>query len=81
MVGLSLITAVDDAIDSLDIVAHVQPVSPIRAVAVNEDLGSTPELLNQDPYAKGWMFKIKISDPGELNDLLSPDDYAHHIGA
>jgi glycine cleavage system H protein len=48
---------------------------------VNEELSSTPELLNQDAYGKGWMFKIKMSDPGELNELLSPDDYAHHIGA
>jgi glycine cleavage system H protein len=50
-------------------------------VAVNEELSSAPELLNQNPYDKGWMFKIKTSDPGELNELLSPDDYAHHIGA
>ena len=50
-------------------------------VAVNEELSTTPELLNQDPYEKGWMFKVKMSDPGELNELLSPDDYAHHIGA
>ena len=49
--------------------------------AVNEELSSAPELLNQDPYGKGWMFTITISDPGELNELLSPEDYAHHIGA
>ena len=49
--------------------------------AVNEELASAPELLNQDPYGKGWMFTITMSDPGELNDLLSPEDYAHHIGA
>ena len=56
------------------------PVSG-EVVAVNEELSSAPELLNDDPYGKGWMFKVKLSDPGELNDLLSPDDYAHHIGA
>jgi len=49
--------------------------------AVNEELASAPELLNQDPYGKGWMFTITISDAGELNELLSPEDYAHHIGA
>ena len=49
--------------------------------AVNEELSSAPELLNQDPYAKGWMFTITMSDPGELDELLSADDYAHHIGA
>ena len=50
-------------------------------VAVNEELASAPELLNQGPYDKGWMFKVKMSDPSELNELFSPDDYAHHIGA
>jgi glycine cleavage system H protein len=49
--------------------------------AVNEELSSAPELLNQDPYGKGWMFTITMSDPGELDELLSADDYAHHIGA
>ena len=69
------------------VVESVKAASDIYApvsgdiVAVNEELSSEPELLNQDPYDKGWMFKIKISDAGELNELLSPDDYAHHIGA
>ena len=69
------------------VVESVKAASDIYApvsgdiVAVNEELSSAPELLNQDPYDKGWMFRIKISDPGELNELLSPDDYAHHIGA
>jgi len=49
--------------------------------AVNEELSSAPELLNRDPYGKGWMFTIAMSDPGELDELLSADDYAHHIGA
>ena len=49
--------------------------------AVNEELSGAPELLNQDPYGKGWMFTITMSDPGELDELLSADDYAHHIGA
>jgi len=69
------------------VVESVKAASDIYApvsgdiVAVNEELSSAPELLNQDPYTKGWLFKVKISDPGELNELLSPDDYAHHIGA
>jgi glycine cleavage system H protein len=69
------------------VVESVKAASDIYApvsgdlVAVNEELSQAPELLNQDPYDKGWMFKIKMSDTGELNQLLSPDDYAHHIGA
>jgi glycine cleavage system H protein len=69
------------------VVESVKAASDIYApvsgdvVAVNEELGRAPELLNQDPYDKGWMFKIKMGDTGELNQLLSADDYAHHIGA
>ena len=69
------------------VVESVKAASDIYApvsgdvVAVNEELSSAPELLNQDPYGKGWMFKVKMSDPSELNELLSPDDYTHHIGA
>ena len=69
------------------VVESVKAASDIYAplsgdvVVVNEELSSAPELLNQDPYDKGWMFKIKMSDASELNELLSPDDYAHRIGA
>jgi glycine cleavage system H protein len=56
------------------------PVSG-EVVAGNDELSYAPELLNDDPYGKGWMFKIKMSDQSDLNELLSPDDYAHHIGA
>ena len=56
------------------------PVSG-EVIAVNEELSNAPELINDEPYGKGWMFKVKMSDPGELGELLSPDDYSHHIGA
>lgn len=50
-------------------------------IAINEELASTPELVNQDPYGKGWMFKIKPRDPAELDELFNANDYAHHVGA
>lgn len=43
---------------------------------VNADLEDAPEMVNNDPYGDGWMFKIKMSDPSELDDMLSGDDYA-----
>jgi len=69
------------------VVESVKAASDIYApvsgdvIAVNEELSSAPELVNQDPFGKGWLFKIQMSDAGELNDLLSPSDYGHHIGA
>lgn len=48
---------------------------------VNEALADEPELVNKDPYGKGWMIKIKISDSSELDELLSADDYKKMIEA
>jgi len=47
----------------------------------NEELESNPELVNDDPYGKGWMVKIEISDAAQLNSLLSAADYEVLIGA
>jgi glycine cleavage system H protein len=47
----------------------------------NSDLESSPELVNEDPYEKGWMIKIKLSDPSQLDDLLAVGDYQEVIGA
>jgi len=44
-------------------------------VEVNPALNDTPDLVNKDPYGKGWMVKIRITDPAELNELLSPEKY------
>ncbi|MEI8314997.1 MAG: glycine cleavage system protein GcvH [Verrucomicrobiota bacterium] len=69
------------------VVESVKAASDIYApvtgdiVEVNEELSRTPELVNQDPYGKGWMFKVKLSDLPELGELMTPNDYAAHIGA
>ena len=55
------------------------PVSG-EIIEFNEALESEPEAVNSDPYGAGWMIKIKMSDPAELDDLLSDADYAALIG-
>jgi glycine cleavage system H protein len=47
----------------------------------NEDLEVNPENVNSDPYGKGWMVKVKISNQDEVGELLSSDDYKALIGA
>jgi len=42
---------------------------------LNEELADSPELVNKDPYGEGWMIKIKISNPAELDELLTPAEY------
>lgn len=50
------------------------PVSG-EVLEVNPALEATPDVVNKDPYGKGWMVKIKITNPSEVNDLLSPEKY------
>jgi glycine cleavage system H protein len=49
-------------------------------LAFNEALTAKPEILNQDPYEAGWVIRIKISNPDEIDKLLSAADYTTHIG-
>jgi glycine cleavage system H protein len=42
---------------------------------VNPELKESPDVVNKDPYGKGWMVKIKLTDPAEVNDLLSSEKY------
>lgn len=50
------------------------PVSG-EILEVNPLLEETSDVVNKDPYGKGWMVKIKITNPSEINDLLSPEKY------
>ena len=56
--------------------------SPVSGeiVALNQPVTDNPALVNTEPYAGGWFFKIKLSNPAELNALLSPEDYQKQIG-
>jgi len=46
----------------------------------NSEIESSPELVNEDPYEKGWMIKIKVSDPSQLEALLEPSAYQEETG-
>lgn len=48
---------------------------------VNEELNNSPELVNTDPYGKGWIIKITLADNASVDGLLSADDYKALIGA
>ncbi|MBZ4041787.1 MULTISPECIES: glycine cleavage system protein GcvH [Flavobacterium] len=50
-------------------------------IAFNEDLESTPEAVNSDPYGAGWMIKVKIANASEIDSLLSDEAYKQLIGA
>ena len=48
---------------------------------MNQTIEDTPEVVNKDPYGKGWMIRIKITNPAEINELLLPENYKTLIGA
>ncbi len=56
------------------------PVSG-KVLEVNAELGSNPEFVNSDPYTKGWIVKVSIDDPSELDALLEAEAYKKLIGA
>ena len=56
------------------------PVSG-EVVEVNAELESNPALVNTDPYASGWLFKVKLSDPEEVASLKTAAEYSIQIGA
>ena len=47
---------------------------------LNEDLETSPEDVNNDPYERGWMIKMKVSNPSDLDNLLTSEDYKKLIG-
>lgn len=84
------INTVGEAIRQNDIFGTVEAVKTVSdlfipvsgtIVEVNELLNAQPELVNSDPYGKGWMIRMTISDPQELEGLLSANTYAATIGA
>jgi glycine cleavage system H protein len=56
------------------------PVSG-RVTALNVELKDSPELVNSDPYGKGWMIELEPAEKTELDELLSADDYTKHVAA
>ncbi len=67
--------------EEFGVVESVKSVSSLLApvsgkvVAINEELNNTAQLVNQDPYGKGWIAKVEMSAPDEAQALLSDEDY------
>src|ERR1700730_2312453 len=55
------------------------PVSGL-ILELNPDLANAPALVNDDPYGKGWMIKIKLSNKGEVDSLMKAEDYSKLVG-
>ena len=69
------------------VVESVKAVSDLFApmagevVAINDALAGGPELVNRDPYGAGWMVRLRVADPADLDDLLDPAAYDALVAA
>ncbi|NMH26033.1 glycine cleavage system protein GcvH [Flavobacterium solisilvae] len=84
------VETLDQTLDRDEVFGTVEAVKTVsdlflpltgEIVEFNEELETAPENVNNDPYGKGWMIKVKISDASEIDQLLSADDYKALIGA
>ena len=73
--------------ESIGTIEAVKTVSDIfapytgKVVEINEALKDSPEVVNSDPYGKGWMIKVEMSEPSEADALLSAEDYKKITGS
>lgn len=71
--------------DSMAVIESVKAVADVYApvsgtiVSVNEALEDMPELLNEDPYNEGWIIKLEMENAGELEELMSKEEYEKHV--
>ena len=71
--------------DAFGVVESVKAVSDIYApvsgkvLEANDDLPENPEMINEDPYGDGWIIKIEMNDPEELNDLMTATEYEEYV--
>ena len=83
-VELPEVDAVVTAGDGMAVVESVKAASDIYApadgtvLAVNDSLEEAPELVNSDPFEDGWFFRMRVSDTGELDDLMDAESYIDH---
>ncbi len=80
--------AVDDEVSVSDEVAVVESVkaasdvyAPVsgRVTEINTRVVEQPDIVNRDPYGEGWLFKIEMSDPSEIEDLMDADQYEESL--
>ena len=71
--------------DTCSTIESVKAVSDIFAplsgeiAEVNEELEDNPELVNKDPYGKGWIFKMNLENPDELDELMNAQEYEEYL--
>lgn len=84
------VETLDETLDKEEVFGTVEAVKTVsdlflplsgEIIAFNESLEDEPEKVNSDPYGEGWMIKIKISNPSEVEELMGDEEYKALVGA
>ena len=84
------IETIGETLDAEEVFGTIEAVKTVsdlfmpvggEVLEINPLLEEHPELVNSDPYGKGWLIKVAVKDAGEIAGLLSADDYAAMLGA
>jgi glycine cleavage system H protein len=84
------IDTIDDEIKKDEIFGSVEAVKTVsdlfmpvtaKVLSMNSQLDASPELVNNDPYGEGWMIRVKLNNPADLDSLLSAEEYKDLISA
>jgi glycine cleavage system H protein len=83
------IETLDETLDQEEVFGSIEAVKTVsdlfmpvsgEIIELNEEIESSPEVVNSDPYGDGWMIKVKMSDPSEADALLDAAAYTELVG-
>ena len=83
------VPTLDETLAAGDVFGSIEAVKTVsdaflpmggEGIEVNSAIEDDAALVNKDPYGEGWIIKVKVSNPAEWNDLLTPEQYAELIG-
>ena len=83
------VDTLDETLDKDEVFGTVEAVKTVsdlflpmsgKIIEFNESLSDAPESINESPYEQGWIIKVELSNPDEINELLNSDDYSALIG-
>ena len=83
------VDTIDETLDKDEVFGTVEAVKTVsdlflpmsgKIVEFNESLSDSPESINDSPYDDGWIIKVEVSNPDEINQLLNKKDYSDLIG-
>jgi glycine cleavage system H protein len=84
------IDTIDEEVRKDDIFGSVEAVKTVsdlfmplsaKVLSMNSQLDASPELVNNDPYGEGWMIRVKLDNPADVDSLLSAEEYKELVGA